>query len=95
MNAKDLETLNVNVDRVVKITTSDGESLFAKVVLVSEEDEDVIYELVSTNRESQYEKFDEQPAYRIGFAEIQAVEASPSCPGTGDPAAAGSDRGNG
>lgn len=76
MNAKDLETLNSNVDRVVKIVTCDGESLLAKVVLVSEEDEDIIYELISTNRESQYEKLDEQPAYRIAFDEIQTVEPS-------------------
>jgi hypothetical protein len=44
MNPKDLETLNANVDRVVKITTCDGESLLAKVVLVSDQDEDVVYD---------------------------------------------------
>jgi hypothetical protein len=81
MNVKDLETLNANVDKVVKIITSDGESLLAKVVLVSDEDEDVIYELVSTSREAQYEKFDEQPAYRISFQEIKSVEAPPAKPG--------------
>lgn len=75
MNAQDLETLNANVDRVVKIMSCDGESLLAKVVLISEEDEDVVYELVSTSRESQYEKFDRQPACRITFQEIRSVES--------------------
>ncbi len=93
MNAKDLETLNANVDRVVKITTCDGESLVAKVVLVSEEDEDVIYELLSTSREAEYEKFDEQPAYRIGFAEIHAVEPSPSRPTVREPTTTEPDKG--
>ncbi len=80
MNAKDLETLSANIDKVVRVLTSDGESMLAKVVLVSEEDEDLIYELVSTTRESQYEKFDQQPAYRITFQEIQSVEALTSPP---------------
>jgi hypothetical protein len=74
MNAKDLEVLNRNVDKVVRILTRDGESLLAKVIMVSTEDEDVIYDLVSTSREAQYEKFDQQPAYRIKFQEIESVE---------------------
>jgi len=48
--------------------------LIAKVQHVSEEDEDVVYDLVSTTRESQYEKHDEQPAYLIKFADIDSVE---------------------
>ena len=75
MNAKDLEVLKANVDKTVKIKSCDGESLIGKVVLVSEEDQDVVYELVSTSRESQYEKFDQQPAYRMSFQEIESVEA--------------------
>ena len=54
MNTKDLEILKANIDRVVKIIARDGESLLAKVVLVSEDDEDVIYEMVSTTRESKH-----------------------------------------
>jgi hypothetical protein len=33
MNAENLETLNANVNKIVKITTYDGEALLAKVVL--------------------------------------------------------------
>jgi succinylglutamate desuccinylase len=76
MNTKDLETLKANIGKVIEIISRDGETLLAKVVLVSEEDEDVVYDLVSTTRESQYEKFDEQPAYRITFQEIESVKTS-------------------
>lgn len=75
MSARHLELLHASVDKWVKITTCDGESLIAKVLIVSEEDHDIVYELVSTSRESQYEKFDQQPAYRITFQEIASVEA--------------------
>jgi len=75
MNAKDLETLKSNIDNLVKISCYDGESLVVKLLLVSEEDQDVVYDLVSTSRVHQYEKFDKQPAYRIRFQEIESVEA--------------------
>jgi hypothetical protein len=75
MSGSDLSTLKSHVDRVAKIHTLDGEVIVAKILFVSESEEDVIYDLVSTNRESQYEKLDQQPAYRIRFEEISAVEA--------------------
>jgi hypothetical protein len=75
MSGSDLSTLKSQVDRVAKIHTLDGEVIVAKILFVSESEEDVIYDLVSTNRESQYEKLDQQPAYRIRFQEISAVEA--------------------
>src|SRR6202034_2768435 len=72
MSGSDLSTLKSHVDRVAKIHTLDGEVIVAKILFVSESEEDVIYDLVSTNRESQYEKLDQQPAYRIRFEEISA-----------------------
>jgi len=68
----DLQLLKASIDRVVKITCSDGEILVAKIHAIS--DEDVIYDLVSTTKESHYEKRDEQPAYLIGFRDIEKVE---------------------
>ena len=70
----DLQLLKASIDRVVKITCCDGEILLAKVHAVSDEDEDVIYDLVSTTKESHCEKRDEQPAYLIGFRDIERVE---------------------
>ena len=74
MTANDLQMLKASIDKVVKITCTDGEILIAKVQVVSDEDKDVIYDLVSTTRESHYEKHDLQPAYLIDFQDIERVE---------------------
>ena len=74
MGEQDLQLLKASVNKVVRIVCRDGESILAKVHAVSDEDEDVIYDLVSTTKESQYEKHDEQPAYLIKFEEIEHVE---------------------
>ncbi len=79
MTESDLQVLKASVDKVVRIISFDGETMLAKVRAVSEEDEDVIYDLVSTTKESQYEKHDEQPAYLIRFRDIKRVE--PLMPG--------------
>jgi len=75
MTPNDFETLKASKDKVVRIDTLDGETLIAKVLLVSEEDEDVVFELISTTHEGQYEKFDQQPAYAIDFKKIKSVES--------------------
>jgi len=74
MTANDLQMLKASIDKVVKITCTDGEILIAKVPVVSDEHRDVIYDLASTTRESHYEKRDEQPAYLIGFQDIERIE---------------------
>jgi hypothetical protein len=74
MTDKDIQTLRENDNRIVRIRTNDGEIMLAKVRFVSDSEQDLIYELISTSKESQYEKHDEQPAYRIAFAEIESVE---------------------
>ena len=74
MTETDLQLLKASINKVVKITCSDGEILFAKVHAVSEVDQDAIYDLVSTTKESHYEKRDEQPAYLINFRDIERVE---------------------
>jgi small nuclear ribonucleoprotein (snRNP)-like protein len=72
----DLRLLKASVDKVVRIICFDGEIMLAKIHTVSDEDEDVIYDLVSTTKESQYEKHDEQPAYLIRFRDIKRVEVA-------------------
>lgn len=76
MTELDLQILKANVGEIVTIVCHDGETLQARVHAVSDVDEDVIYDLVSTTRESQYEKHDEQPAYLIKFEDIKHVELS-------------------
>jgi hypothetical protein len=75
MNPEDIEILKVNDNRLVKLTTFDGEVMIARVKFVSDSNQDLIYDLISTSRESQYEKHDEQPTYRIDFKDIESVEA--------------------
>ena len=74
MNQEDIETLNQNDKRLVRLTTCDGEVIIARVRFVSDSNQDLIYDLISTTKESQYEKHDEQPAYRIDFKDIESVE---------------------
>jgi len=74
MNDRDVDTLKLNANRLVRIRTYDGEVMIARVRFVSEPNQDLIYDLVSTTRESQYEKLDEQPAYLIPFKDIGSVE---------------------
>ena len=74
MTERDLQTLKSSVDKVVRIICCNGERMLAKVHAISEEDQDVIYDLVSTTNESQYEKHDEQPAYLIKFKDIEHIE---------------------
>ena len=74
MTEQDLQLLKASVDKVVRIVCHNGERMLAKVHAVSDEDEDLIYDLVATTTESQYEKHDEQPAYMISFKDIEHVE---------------------
>ncbi|HET9365644.1 MAG TPA: hypothetical protein VFP71_11610 [Candidatus Angelobacter sp.] len=74
MTQADLDLLKNSANKVVRIFCHNGETMLAKVHFVSEEDRDLIYDLIATTTESQYEKHDEQPAYLIGFEHIKRVE---------------------
>jgi len=74
MNDGDPKTLREHINQIVRIRTQDGEVLVARVLFVSDSEEDVTYDLISTSRESQYEKHDEQPVYLITFKDIASVE---------------------
>jgi hypothetical protein len=73
MTEKDIQILKDNYSKIVTIKTYDGEVMLAKVRFVSELERDLVYDLISTSRESQYEKHDEQPAYLIKFDDIESV----------------------
>jgi hypothetical protein len=70
----DLEVLKANIDKLVRVSCRDGEVFVGRVLFISEEDQDLIYHLVSTSKESQYEKLDQQPEYLIRFEDIDTVE---------------------
>ena len=50
MDARGLELLKTRIDRVVQFHCKDGEVIVAAIHLVSEEEQDVIYDLISSNR---------------------------------------------
>ena len=66
MNARDLKLLKANVGRHVVLNCTDGEVIVAEIHSVSDEDQDIIYYLVSSNRPDAY-RVGEKPAYLIPF----------------------------
>ncbi len=78
MNRSDVELLKANIDRLVRVCCCDGEVFVGKVLSVSELDHNLVYDLITTSRESQYEKADRQPAYLIRFDEIASIEPLPA-----------------
>lgn len=77
MDARDFSILKDQIDGYVRITCFDGESFIAKVLHVSEIEQDVIYDLVETNRPSKYEGVPNNAAYQVMFTDIASVEAAP------------------
>lgn len=71
-----LDGLKQLVNKDATITCFDGEVIVATIISVSEIEEDVIYHLISTNRESQYAKYDKQPVYQVKFEDIKSVKAA-------------------
>ena len=66
--------LQANIDRVVRVHCTDGEIFVGRVLSVSEEEQDLIYDLIITSKGSHYEKTDEQPAYMIKLRDIESVD---------------------
>jgi hypothetical protein len=79
MTETDLAVLKAHIDKVVKIIARDGEQFLARIHAISDEDADVIYDLVSGHNQSDTLGSKREPAYLIKFQEIDRVE-----PGNGD-----------
>jgi hypothetical protein len=73
MTNTDIELLKANIDKPVRVSCTDGEVFVGKALFVSDEEQDLVYDLISTSKESHYEKADRQPAFRIKFEEIASV----------------------
>ena len=72
MNPSDLELLKASINRVVEFHCKDGEIVNGTVHFVSEEESDVVDDLISSNRMIRYEAFGNS-AYRMPFDEIDFV----------------------
>lgn len=76
MTESDIEMLKANDLRVVRLYLDDGEVVTAKVLFVSETEQDVIVQLISSTKIARYEKSDIQPAFQYLFKDIVRVEAT-------------------
>jgi hypothetical protein len=74
MNSSDLQLLRAKVDSTLRIFFVDGEIVTAKVVFVSDEDRDVIYDIVASNRPDKYSDSETKSAYLANFDDIVSVE---------------------
>lgn len=74
MTSEQIALLKANIDKQVRITAADGEVLVVKLILVSEEEEDIIYDLISTNRPDKYERLEVRPAYALPFYAIKWIQ---------------------
>ena len=75
--AQDLvEELCQSVDQVVRLHCADGEVISAKIEFVSEEDQDVICQVLSTNQPGKpaYEKGGIPADYLIRLEDIEQIE---------------------
>jgi len=72
MTPTDVELLKARIEQTVPIRCKNGEDVVGKVHFVSEEERDVIYDLISSNRMERYESFGNS-AIRLTFDEIDFV----------------------
>lgn len=74
MTSELIDFLRKNEGKIVRLTCTDGEVLVAKILDVSLEHRDVVYDLVRTDRPGRYPKHDVQPAFSTPFDQIVSVE---------------------
>jgi hypothetical protein len=60
--------------QVVLLHLKDGEVVKAKILFVSETEQDVIVDLISSSNITRYQKDDVQPAFQYSFKDISWVE---------------------
>jgi|HubBroStandDraft_4_1064222.scaffolds.fasta_scaffold86641_2 hypothetical protein len=74
MTEHDVQLLKDNDQKIVRLRLTDGEVVTAKVLFVSESEQDVIVDLLSSTNITRYPKDDEQPAFQYRFRDIVTVE---------------------
>jgi hypothetical protein len=74
MTARDLKLLKESDHKTVRLHLTDGEVVTVKVLFVSDSEEDVIVDLLSSTRLARYPEDDPQPAFQYQFKDILRVE---------------------
>ena len=73
-----VDELKQLLDKRVRLVFSDGEAVVCDLQFVIEEDDSVVFELVSSNRPGKYEGSDIRPTVRGKISEI--IECCPEVP---------------
>jgi hypothetical protein len=59
--------------KTIELSCTDGEVVQAYVISVSEQDKDVVYDLVSSNMAERYQNRQGNEAYLTPFEEIESI----------------------
>jgi len=86
MTEHDLQLLKDNDQKVVRLHLSDGEVATVKILFVSDSEQDVIVDLLSSTNITRYPKDDVPPAFEYLFRDIVSVEPIPTNESEGFPA---------
>lgn len=73
MTSAEIELVKANCGKRMEIRCADGEVMQVHVVFVSESEGDVIYDLISSNKEDRYSGRSGGEAYSTPFNEIDSV----------------------
>jgi hypothetical protein len=79
MTTAEVEMLHANVDLSLRLAFGDGGIVTAKIVSISDEEQDVIYDVMASNRPDKYPDGFAKSAYLAHFEEISRVEQIENC----------------
>jgi hypothetical protein len=77
MTEHDTQLLEERDQQLVRLHLIDGEVVTARVLFVSETEQDVIVDLISSTDIGRYPKDDVQPKFQYEFKDIASVEPIP------------------
>ena len=73
MSGEEIELLKQRVVKDVELVCTDGEVVHAHVISVSEEERDVIYDLISSSLTERYKGRPSDASYLTPFDEINSI----------------------
>jgi hypothetical protein len=74
MTDDEVKFLKEHDQQIVRLHLKDGEVVKAKILFVSETEQDVIVDLISSTNIARYQKDDVQPAFEYLFEDISWIE---------------------
>lgn len=81
MTECEIRCLKNNIDKIVKIETTDGEQLIARVLFVTQSEEydehELLYEVVSSSMPESYAHLKDAGGYVLDFDKILSVRPYP------------------